>query len=137
MSVALLLITHGRAGESLLMAARGMLGKLPLDADFLAVTQVADPERSFNEAGRLCREMDRGEGVLVLTDMFGATPSNIATGLLPNPRIRVVAGINLPMLIRVFNYPHLPLEELAAKALSGGRDGILVCEPQNSERSAQ
>lgn len=129
MSVALLLLTHGRGGEALLMAARGMLGKLPLEADCLAVTQVADPERSLREAARLCQELDRGQGVLVLTDMYGATPSNIATALLWNPQIRVVAGVNLPMLVRIFNYPDLTLDQLAAKALSGGRDGILLCEP--------
>ena len=65
----------------------------------------------------------------VLTDMYGSTPSNIACRL-TGTHTKVVAGINLPMLIRVLNYPRLTLTELAEKALSGGRDGIMYCVPR-------
>ena len=66
--------------------------------------------------------------MLVLTDMYGSTPSNIAVGLQREGRVDVVAGVNLPMLVRVLNYPFLDLATLAAKALSGGRDGIMPCK---------
>ena len=128
MTVGLLLITHGRSGEALLSAARGTLGRLPLEALTLSVTQTSEPERTLAEARALTEKLDQGQGVLVLTDVFGATPCNIATCLLSNPRVRLLAGLNLPMLIRVFNYPDLPLDALAAKALSGGHDGIILCD---------
>ena len=130
MPVGLLLITHGCAGDSLLTAARGMLGDLPLNAVALAIAQSTDPETTLQEARKLRHSLEHGEGVLVLTDMYGSTPSNIATRLLPDPGLRVVSGINLPMLIRVLNYPDLELNELADKAVSGGRDGVLLCERQ-------
>jgi PTS system ascorbate-specific IIA component len=72
--------------------------------------------------------MDQGQGVLVLTDIFGSTPSNIAASLAEDGRIAVVAGLNLPMLVRVLNYPEDPLEGLTEKAIVGGNRGILACE---------
>ena len=62
--------------------------------------------------------------------MFGATPSNIACRLRDEIDVRVVAGVNLPMLIRVLNYPRLHIDELVHKAISGGRDGIVLCNPE-------
>ena len=72
-------------------------------------------------------ELDQGQGVLVLTDMYGSTPSNIACKL-SNGQVRVVAGINLPMLVRVMNYPALNLPQLADKALTGGHEGVISCQ---------
>jgi mannose PTS system EIIA component len=129
MSVGLLVITHGRIGEELLATATSVLGFCPLQTAHLEVSQKADPEKLLQEAQRLCDRLDRGQGVLVLTDMFGSTPSNVANRLLDHPQVQVVAGINLPMLVRVLNYPALNLYEMVNKALSGGHDGILFCEP--------
>jgi PTS system ascorbate-specific IIA component len=67
--------------------------------------------------------------------MFGSTPSNIATSLERDGHVAVVSGINLPMLVRVLNYPHLSLAGLTAKALSGGSDGILDCSQSLPERT--
>jgi mannose PTS system EIIA component len=133
MTVGLLLITHGKSGEALLSAARGTLGPLPVEAQTLSVTQASEPEHTLAEARALCRRLDSGGGVLVLTDVFGATPCNIATRLLGNSGVRVLAGLNLPMLLRVFNYPDLALDALAVKALSGGRDGIILCDRPESQ----
>jgi PTS system ascorbate-specific IIA component len=91
------------------------------------VAPESDPDAMREQAASLIREVDRGDGVLVLTDLFGSTPSNIATALQHNHKVISVAGINLPMLLRVMNYPKLGLRELAEKALSGGRDGVLHC----------
>lgn len=128
MSVGLLLITHSDVGRVLLDATVAMLGTQPIPAALLAVTSDKDPDAMLDRAHQLAREVDSGDGVLVLTDLFGSTPSNIAWALQSNHHALVVAGINLPMLLRVMNYPKLALAELAEKALSGGHDGVLMCQ---------
>lgn len=129
MSVGLLIITHGHIGEQLLETAKSMLGICPLQTAHLVVSGACDPDRLLEQAQRWCAELDGGDGVLVLTDMYGSTPSNIANRLLVGQaNVRVIAGINLPMLVRVLNYPSLDLHELVTKALTGGHDGILLCE---------
>ncbi|HHC72383.1 MAG TPA: PTS fructose transporter subunit IIA [Thiotrichales bacterium] len=130
MTVGLLIVTHHTVGEALLSAATGMLGLCPLKVEVVAVPNQADPDEKAAEAERCRQRLDDGDGVLILTDMYGSTPSNISARLLRNGPCAMVAGINLPMLIRVLNYPALPLEELAEKALSGGRDGILLARPE-------
>ncbi len=125
MSIGLLIVTHDQIGQALLDAALGMIGEQPLRTRTVAVTADSSPEQAMAEARRALKELDQGEGVLILTDMFGSTPSNIAASLLDQPHIMVVTGINLPMLIRVLNYSHLGLAELAQKATSGGHDGII------------
>ena len=72
-------------------------------------------------------EIDQGDGTLILTDMYGSTPSNIACDTSERHDIRIVSGLNLPMLIRVLNYPHLSLNELEQKAITGGQDGVVSC----------
>jgi PTS system mannose-specific IIA component len=128
MSVGLLIITHDQLGASLLQTATTMLDVCPLDAKALAVHNKDDPDQLLERANKLARELDDNDGILVLTDIYGSTPSNIAVRMLKNGGTMVVAGVNLPMLIRILNYPQLNLEELAEKALSGGRDGILLCK---------
>lgn len=128
MSVGLLLITHDRLGEQLLQTSTTMLGVCPLNAEHIAVHGDGDPDRVIEIAGESLNRLEEGDGVLVLTDIYGSTPSNIAMRLLATHRVTVVAGVNLPMLIRVLNYPRLSMEELAQKALSGGRDGVLLCK---------
>ncbi len=127
MSVGLLLITHAGIGGELLAAATRMLGACPLRAKTLAVSNSDDPAQVGAQARALAQGLDAGDGVLVLTDLFGSTPANIATGLCDAGRTRILTGVNLPMLVRVLNYPQLPLEAMADKALSGARDGVLEC----------
>ncbi len=126
MAVALLTITHEEIGASLLATAQAMLVQCPLAVAHLKVSAGADPDTLLIHAHEMVRLLDSGEGVLILTDIYGATPANIALRLSPEPRMRVVSGINLPMLVRVLNYPDLSLDELADKALSGGHDGIIA-----------
>jgi PTS system ascorbate-specific IIA component len=127
MSVGLLIITHNDIGLQLLQTATTMLGTCPLPAKALEVCTDCEPEEVAGRARGLLTELDSGDGVLILADIYGSTPGNIAIRLLRNARAIVIAGVNLPMLIRVLNYPRLGLEDLAEKALSGGRDGILLC----------
>lgn len=125
MSIGLLIITHNDVGQVLLDTATTMLGVQPLPVALLGVAADRDPDALLDRAHQLARDVDSGDGVLVLTDLFGSTPSNIATALQRDHRIIVVAGLNMPMLLRVMNYPKLGLAELAEKALSGGRDGVM------------
>jgi len=127
MNVGLLIITHNDVGRVLLEATIGMLGVQPMPAAVLGVTLDKDPDVMLDRAHQLIREVDKGDGVLVLTDLFGSTPSNIASALQHNHHAIVIAGINLPKLLRVMNYPKLSLLELSEKALSGARDGVLMC----------
>jgi len=128
MSVGLLIITHNDVGRVLLDATVGMLGVQPIPTAVLGVISDTDPDAMLDRAYQLAREVDGGDGVLVLTDLFGSTPSNIAWALQRDQHAIVIAGVNLPMLLRVMNYPKLSLDELAEKALSGGRDGVLMCK---------
>lgn len=128
MSVGVVIITHNEVGRVLLDNAVAALGINPLRVALLAVHAEDDPAALRPAAQELAREVDRGEGVLVLTDLFGSTPCNVATALHEEHRVAVVAGLNLPMLLRVLNYPKLGLAELTDKAISGGRDGVLRCD---------
>ncbi|MCK9538385.1 PTS sugar transporter subunit IIA [Dokdonella sp.] len=130
MTVGILLMTHEAMGRALVSAAHHVLGALPLPVDVQEIAPDADPERMLRAAASNARELDRGNGVLVLTDLYGATPCNIARRL-PDLGVRMhcVSGLNLPMLLRVLNYPEQSLEELAQTAASGGRGGIVIDTP--------
>jgi mannose PTS system EIIA component len=128
MSIGLLLITHGRLGIDLLATAREIFGNPQVRADALEVKNDAPLEPLLEQAERLADRLDDGSGLLVLTDLYGATPANLAQRLAQRHRTsRVVAGINLPMLVRAMNYAALDLDALEQKAHSGGRDGVLCC----------
>lgn len=127
MNVGILMITYGNIGAVILQAATRVLGVCPLATLTLSASEDCDPEQVFLEAENSLLKLDHGDGVLVLTDLYGSTPANIACRLQQQHHVRVVAGLNLPMLVRLLNYPHLSLDELAEKATSGGRDGIQEC----------
>lgn len=126
MSAGLLLITHQELGQQLLNTVNGIIGHIPLQVETIGVTGDCDPDQVAGEAARLCSKLDQGDGVLVLTDLFGSTPSNIAVRLLEEQQVLVLAGVNVPMLVRIFNYPSLSLEELGNKANNGARDGVIL-----------
>lgn len=127
MNVGILIITHGNIGAVLLQTAIEVLGVCPLQTTTLSAPTDCDPDWVFKEANASAGRLDTGDGVLVLTDLYGSTPSNIACRLHEQHTVRVVSGINLPMLMRVLNYPDMDLDELAHKAVTGGRDGVLTC----------
>lgn len=124
--IGILIVSHGTLGESLIHCASHVMGKRPLYLRQLGVTVHDDPEAILPQARDLLRFLDTGQGVLVLTDIFGATPSNIACKLLETGRVEGVAGVNLPMLIRALSYREkLSLPELIQKSLSGGTEGVM------------
>jgi PTS system ascorbate-specific IIA component len=130
MSVAILLITHNRIGAELLETATRMLGRCPVEARAIEVHEQDDPDRLRDQVRTCAERLDRGDGVLVLTDLYGATPANVACALAGQHRFRMLSGVNLPMLVRVLNYCQLDLAGLSEKALSGGRDGVMQCDTQ-------
>jgi PTS system ascorbate-specific IIA component len=122
--IGILLVSHGAFGESLIHCASHVLGKRPLYVRQLGVTVHDDPDEILPTAEDLIRFLDQGQGVLVMTDIYGATPSNIAMRLLKPGRVEGIAGVNLPMLIRALTYRDESLETVVAKALSGGTEGV-------------
>jgi PTS system ascorbate-specific IIA component len=130
MSVGILLITHNRIGAELLETATCMLGRCPLAAAAIAVREHDDPDALRAEVLRCAQRLDDGSGLLVLTDLYGSTPANVTDALCRHGQVRVLSGVNLPMLVRALNYCQLELGPLAEKALSGGRDGVLGCDDQ-------
>ena len=110
----------------LLDTAVGIPGSCPVRTWCLNVTVSRDPDKVFERACALYRELDQGYGVLVLTDLYGSTPSNIAARLLEKYNILVILGVNVPTLVRILNYPTYSLEDMANKALTGARDGVVI-----------
>ena len=123
--IGLFLITHSSFGESLIQCACHVLNRRPPQIAQLGVAAQDDPLDALPLAREMLALVDKGEGVLILTDIFGATPANIALKLLESGRIEGVAGVNLPMLLRALTYREKGMETLLAKAVGGGRDGIL------------
>jgi len=125
MSVGILLLTHESMGDALIATARHILGCIPLALDAQAIPPGSDVELALRETATRVRKLDSGDGVLVLIDVYGATPSNVAEQL-PSLglEVRRVSGLSLPMLLRVLNYSEQPLAELAQIAANGGRAGI-------------
>ena len=125
MTVGILLVTHEGIGTALRGVAERLLTPMPLRVEVLEVPFDADPDAILPVASTALRRADSGDGVLVLTDLYGASPSNLAGRLsrLGTP-VRRVSALNLPMLLRVLNYADLALDELPAIAIAGGRNGV-------------
>lgn len=121
----ILLVTHNSLGDSLLDCVNHVLGCVPPHIHSMSVLAGDDPARKEAEGRELIRKLDQGDGVLVLTDLFGSTPSNICVKLCKDDKVRGVAGVNLPMLLRTVVYRERPLDELAQVALDGGRDFVV------------
>lgn len=122
--IGILIVSHGAFGESLIHSASHVLGKRPLYLRQLGVTVHDDPDQLLPVAEDLIRFLDQGAGVLVLTDIYGATPSNIGARLLRPGRIEGLAGVNLPMLIRAITYRNESLPMMIEKALEGAKEGV-------------
>jgi PTS system ascorbate-specific IIA component len=123
--IGLFLITHSTYGESLIQCACHVLNKRPPQIAQLGMTPQDDPLDALPLAQRLLGCIDNGDGVLILTDIYGASPSNLAMKLLEPGRIEGLAGVNLPMLLRALTYRDKDMATLRAKAVAGGRDGVL------------
>lgn len=124
--IGVIILAQANIGKGLIAAATHTLGECPKDLKALPVTYQESPETLLKIIAEMIAQLDRDNGVLILADIYGATHTNTACRLLKRGRIEMIAGVNLPMLIRVLNYRHENLDELIDKALSGGSGGI-VC----------
>ena len=123
MKVGILLVTHSDIGKQLLLTATSIFGKNPFRVELLSVDNYDQPNDVKELAEKYVKFLDSGAGVLVLTDIIGTTPSNIASSI-NHDKIKVVAGLNLSMILNVFNYPENSLNQLSIKALEGGIQGV-------------
>lgn len=123
--IGILLITHGSLGEALIQCACHVLNRRPPQLMQLGVAGQDDPLDALPLARRLLEMVDDGSGVLVLTDILGATPANTAAKLLEPGRIAGVAGVNLPMLLRVITYRERSMDVLLKKAIAGACEGVV------------
>jgi PTS system ascorbate-specific IIA component len=124
--IGVLLVTHGPLGDNLIDAAAHVLGSRPQLMDALDVSSRAEPTDVEASIIARMRALDGGDGVLVLTDIYGATPSNCMCRALAPGHAAGISGVNLPMLLKMLNYRDLPLDQLAAKAAKGGQEGISI-----------
>lgn len=123
--IGILLITHGTFGESLIQNVCHVLNKRPALIGQLGVAAQDDPLDILPMAKLLLKEVDDGDGVLVMTDILGATPANLALKLLEPGHVEGVAGVSLPMVLRALTYRKSGMSTLLKKAISGGHDGII------------
>ena len=123
--VGVLLVSHGAIGRSILESARHILNDSPPLVATLGVSRDDDPDDLRLRARRLIKQLDAGDGVLVLTDIFGATPGNVISRLLEDGRVEGVSGISLPMLLRVLTGRNGSLKAAVQRALSAGAEGVI------------
>ena len=126
--IGILIIAHGNLGDSLIQCMTHLLGKKPDGITSLQVTGTDDARSLLPTAQRLVAAVDEGEGVLVITDIFGSTPSNIACKLLIPGRVEGVAGANVPMLVRAVTYRTRGMDVMLNRVVSGGCEGVFHIE---------
>jgi len=127
--IGVLVVTHGSIGEALLTSASQILGSMPQQVATLSVWRQDDPDDLVLRARELLDSLDAGDGVLVLTDIFGATPGNVVSRLLEDGKVEGVSGVSLPMLLRLLTGRNgsqgNKLRGAVERALSGGADGLV------------
>ena len=123
--IGILVVTHGSIGEALLTSASQILGDMPKQVATLSVWRQDDPDDLVLRARELLDGLDAGDGVLVLTDIFGATPGNVVSRLLDDGHIEGVSGVSLPMLLRVLTGRNGSLAGAVKRAMSGGAEGVV------------
>lgn len=122
----ILVVTHGNLGQSLLSTAELIMGPLE-SCRFVCVDVKQSVDETIESIRTAVNAIDTGSGALILTDLFGGTPTTLSLALLKSKaNIEVVTGANLPMLIEAIQDRRLPLSELAAKARDAGQQGIMV-----------
>ncbi|CAN1539681.1 MAG: PTS fructose transporter subunit IIA [Sulfuritalea sp.] len=132
--IGILIIAHGTLGQNLVECAKHVIGNEPRQVAFLAVNNQDDPNVLLPIAQSLVTQLNEGDGVLVLSDMYGATPCNIVSKLLSPGIVEGVAGVNMPMIVRTMTYRHESLMALVEKAVTGGREGVVHFSRENCER---
>ena len=124
--IGLRIISHCDVGKEFLNAAELIVGRLDA-ADAISITQLMESKEMLAAISKKIKVLDRGQGVLILTDMFGGTPSNLSLSFLKEKMVEVLTGVNLPMVIAVAqDRDRLTLKELGEKAEQAGRRSIAL-----------
>ena len=123
--IGVLIVTHGEIGTALLHSASQILDADQPQVATLSVWRQDDPDDLILRARELVEAIDAGDGVLILTDIFGATPGNVVSRLLEDGRIEGVSGVSLPMLLRVLTSRNGSLPAAVKRAVSGGAEGVV------------
>ena len=126
--IGIMIIAHDSLSEGLARAVTHVLGSRPPQFEVLSVAATDDPAALLPAARELVRQLDTGSGVVVFSDIYGGSPSNLAAKLLKAGRVEGIAGVNLPMLVRAFTYRTRGMDTMMKKAVSGGCDGVLHIE---------
>jgi mannose PTS system EIIA component len=130
--ISILIITHGELGKSLIECATHVLGDKPLFLESLSIENDCTHESMFKQISEKINLLDQGDGVLILTDIFGATPCNIITKIIKPGKVSAIAGVNLSMLIRTISYRNESFDSLISKAIQGAQDGIIHIQANQS-----
>lgn len=124
--IGLVVATHGNLGEALLTTT-GIIVGTPVQSRAVSLSRDHSPNELRELLSRAIDEVDSGDGVLVLADMFGGTPANIGMALVVPGRVELLTGVNLPMLLKFVTYrERYPLPELAELLKEQARDGIIL-----------
>ena len=135
--IGILIVAHDRLGESLVDAVTHVLGARPPQFDVFPVAAADDPLSLLPKARDAVAALDTGEGVAILSDIYGATPCNLAAKLASAGHVEVIAGVSLPMLVRAFTYRTRGMDTFVKKAVSGGCEGVLHVEPDSIYATAR
>ncbi len=130
--IGILVVSHEPLGTALIHCTRHIFGRMPAQLAALDVIPDEDPEAALSAARELIVRINDGSGVLVLTDIFGAKPSRIAMRLAEPHRIAVIAGVNLPLLVKALNNRRGPLDEIAQLVIGSAKNAILEIEAERN-----
>jgi PTS system ascorbate-specific IIA component len=122
--IGIMVVSHEPLGTALIHCTRHIYGRMPAQLAALDVIPDEDPEAALRAGRELLARINDGSGAVVLTDVYGATPSRVAMRLAVRGRVRVLAGVNLPMLLKAIAYRNKPLDELSAMLIEGAREAI-------------
>ncbi len=131
--IPLLIVAHGNLGDSLIQCASHVLGQRPEQLESLDLSSSDEPGEMLERARAQIARLDRGKGVLILSDVYGATPCNTVCKLIQHEHVEAVAGVNLPMLLKALNYRNETLALLIRKAVQGGQGGVMYILPRDAE----
>ena len=135
MTIGILLLTHNDIGAQLLLAAKSTYGSIPIRTEVLSIDHYDKPSDLIGLTKQYVKLLEQGSGVLILTDMFGSTPSNIAKEFSCLKTVNIVSGVNLSMLLHIFNYPKLTLKDLTVKAIEGGKGGVIQIKNERKKNN--
>ncbi len=124
--VGVLVVTHGGVASELVKAVRRIVGEVD-NLQPVSIGWDDDVEQARRQIEDCIRKLDKGEGVLILTDMFGGTPTNLSLSFLQQGRVEIITGVNLPMLIKFYNLKNKSdISDVAQKVREQGQKSIYV-----------